>query len=82
MKLTEKQESVLLYIVVFLLLTVNIYFQQYGLAFALMLMIFFIEIVPLFTKRKVEEFSYSKLVDEFKKPKVKLEEKTEGDKKT
>lgn len=63
MKLSEKQESILLYSVVFILITINIYFQQWGLALALMLMIFFIEIVPLFTRRRVEEFSYTKLAE-------------------
>lgn len=63
MKLSEKQESILLYSVVFILITVNIYFQQWGLALALMLMMFFIEIVPLFTRRRVEEFSYTKLAE-------------------
>lgn len=61
MKLSERQESILLYSVVFVLLTANIYFEQWGLAFALMLMMFFIEIAPLFTRRNVEEFNYTKL---------------------
>lgn len=63
MKLSERQESVLLYSVVFILLTANIYFEQWGLAFALMLMMFFVEIAPLFIKRRVEEFSYTKLAE-------------------
>lgn len=63
MKLSERQESILLYSIVFILITVNIYFQQWGLALALMLMMFFIEIVPLFTRRRVEEFSYTKLAE-------------------
>jgi hypothetical protein len=63
MKLSERQESALLYVTVFILLTANIYFEQWGLALALMLMMFFVEIAPLFTKRRVEEFSYTKLAD-------------------
>lgn len=65
MKLSEKQETILLYTVVGLMLTVNIFFQQWGLAFCLMLMMLFVEIIPLFTRKRVEEFSYEKMRETF-----------------
>lgn len=65
MKLSEKQETVLLYTVVGLMLTANIYFEQWGLAFCLMLMMVFIEIRPLFTGKQVEEFNYQKMRETF-----------------
>lgn len=66
MKLSEKQETVLLYTVVGVMLTVNIYFEQWGLAFCLMLMMLFVEIIPMFTRRRVEEFSYEKMRETFR----------------
>jgi len=65
MKLSEKQETILLYTVVGLMLTANIYFEQWGLALCLMLMMLFVEIIPLFTRRRVEEFSYEKMRETF-----------------
>ena len=66
MKLSEKKETVLLYTVVGVMLTVNIYFEQWGLAFCLMLMMLFVEIIPMFTHRRVEEFNYEKMRETFR----------------
>ena len=66
MKLSEKQETILLYTVVGLMLTVNIFFQQWGLAFCLMLMMLFVEILPVFNRGQTEEFNYEKMRETFR----------------
>ena len=57
---------IIIYVLSFILIAANLYFQQYQLAVLVMAMLMFIEIVPVVNGTQTERIDYNKLAQAFK----------------